>query len=201
MDLMPIILASQSESRLKLLKRINIVPSQIIPANIDESSLPTELPKNLALRLAIQKADKIAQNIEDGYVIAADTVVAVGRRILPKTITDFDVEHCLKMLSGRRHRVFTGVKIIKIKHNNIIAFNTRTVESIVKVKRLTPQEIATYVATKQGLNKAGGHSIEGMWECFIQFMRGSYSNIMGLPLFETRNMLFSLGFDCIRSNQ
>ncbi|WP_371220681.1 nucleoside triphosphate pyrophosphatase [Orientia tsutsugamushi] len=201
MDLMPIILASQSESRLKLLKRINIVPSQIIPANIDESSFPAELPKNLALRLAIQKADKIAQNIEDGYVIAADTVVAVGRRILPKTITDFDVEYCLKMLSGRRHRVFTGVKITKVKHNNIIAFNTRTVESIVKVKRLTPQEIATYVATKQGLNKAGGHSIEGMWECFIQFMRGSYSNIMGLPLFETRNMLFSLGLDCIRSNQ
>ncbi|KJV55330.1 septum formation protein Maf [Orientia chuto str. Dubai] len=199
MDLMPIILASQSESRLKLLKAINIVPSQVISANIDETHLPAELPKNLALRLAIQKANTIAQSIENGYIIAADTVAAVGRRILPKAMTDLDVEYCLKMLSGRRHKVFTGVKVIKVKNNNIIAFNTRTVESIVKVKRLTSQEIAAYVITKQGLNKAGGHSMEGIWQCFVQFMRGSSSNIMGLPLFETRNMLLSLGFDCIRN--
>lgn len=199
MYLLPIILASQSPSRLKLLNSINITPSDIVPADIDETPAPKELPRNLASRLANEKAKKVLNKVENGYIIAADTVVAVGRRILPKALVDNDVAYSLRMLSGRRHRVYTGVTIIKVQDSDIITTSHKVVTTVVKMKRLTLGEIAFYVASKKGLNKAGGYSIKGLGQCLIQFVNGSVSNVIGLPLFETRNMLLSLGFDCLKS--
>ncbi len=198
MVLIPIILASQSPSRLDLLAKINIIPHEVIPAEIDETPLARELPKDLALRLANQKANKVARMVSNGYIIAADSVVAIGRHILSKAVSDADVQNSLTMLSGRRHRVYTAVMIIKkVQGNSLIASSIRVVRTIVKVKRLTAQEITAYVASKDGLNKAGGYTLQGMAQFFISFINGSVSNVMGLPLFETRNMLLSLGFDCI----
>lgn len=189
---LPIILASSSETRLKLLKRINIIPDKIIASNIDESEKDKELPRNLAIRLAGEKALTIANMNEAAIIIAADTVVAMGRRILPKALTKEEVIFCLKLLSGKRHRVYTGVSVL-LKENDKIINRKKLVTSIVKFKRLTAQEINFYAQTDEGINKAGGYSIFGFAESFVQFISGSYSNVMGLPLCETVNMLSSIG--------
>lgn len=199
MPFIPVILASQSPSRLALLASISIIPDIVIPADIDETPLSKELPRALALRLACQKANKIVGMQKNGYIIAADSVVAVGGRILPKALSDAGVAYSLNMLSGRRHKVCTGVNIVKVQSGHIIASRNGIVQTTVKVKRLTKQEINTYVQSQEGISKAGGYAIQGLAQFFIQFIRGSVSNVIGLPLFETRNMLLSLGYDCINN--
>ena len=188
----PIILASSSLARLELLQRIKIFPDQILPPDIDESGQKGELPGKLALRLAFEKATKIAQDISEGVIIAADTRGVAGRKMLPKALTKEDVKYCLQQVSGRRHRVYTGVCIIK-KAGVELSIRKRLVCSTVKFKRLTDKEIEFYCNLDEGLNKAGGYTITGYAECFVSYIAGSYSNVKGLPLFETVNMLNSLG--------
>lgn len=187
----PIILASESPARLELLKSINIIPQKIIPAYLDESVKKNELPKQLAARLAFEKANKIVSVADDGIVIAADTLVNIGRSVLPKAISIDDIKDCLKLLSQRRHRVYSGVCIIK-KWNNQMIIRQRLVKTIIKFKKLTNDEIEFYSTLDEGLNKAGGYSIRGFAQSFVSFITGSFSNVVGLPLFETVNMLKSL---------
>ncbi|MCC8415988.1 MAG: Maf family nucleotide pyrophosphatase [Rickettsia endosymbiont of Gnoriste bilineata] len=189
-----VILASQSPARLELLKIIKVFPTQIIPANINETEYLRELPNQLATRLAQEKAKSVAQQITgEAIIIAADTVVARGRKILPKALTSEDVRYCLNILSGRRHRVYTGVCIIK-KTSEQLLTRQKIVQTIVKFKKLSHQEIEFYCSLDEGINKAGGCMIHGYAEAFIPSIYGSYSNIMGLPLLETMHMLSSLGF-------
>jgi septum formation protein len=195
MDNIPIILASSSESRLRLLKAIGIIPEKVIPAEIDETPLKKEKPANLASRLAKEKAEKIAASIKTGYIIASDSVSARGTIILPKAQTDEEVRYCLKIFSGRRHTVYTGVTIVKMENGKLVGQRNKLVKTIVKIKRLTDSEIESYVKSKEGLGKGGGFSISGIGQVFVSFISNSYSNIVGLPLFETRNMLLSLGYD------
>ena len=191
--MLPLILASESSSRLNLLGRIKIIPDQIIPANIDETPLKQESASALSKRLASQKADCVAAKIESGYLIAADTVTIAKQTILPKAETDEMVRFCLERLSGRKSRLYTSVCVIKKEHDKIIK-HIKTVCTIIKVKRFNDSDIEYYVQSKEGLGKAGGFAIEGIAGSFIEEIYGSYSNIVGLPLYETRNMLLSVGF-------
>jgi len=191
--MLPIILASESSSRLNLLSRIKIIPDQIIPANIDETPLKQESASKLSERLASQKADCVAAKIESGYLIAADTVTIARQKILPKAETDDQVRYCLERLSGRKSRLYTSVCVIKKEQGEIIK-RIKTVCTIVKVKRLTADEIESYVQSKEGIGKGSGFAFEGIAGSFIEEIYGSYSNIVGLPLYETRNMLLSVGF-------
>ncbi len=191
---MQLILASGSAGRNEMLKSVGIIPDMVVATDIDESCDGKELPRELSKRLSIEKsfaAEKII-NI-DGYIITADTICCIGRRILDKAISDSDVESCIRMLSGRRHTVYTSVTIAK-KTNNICFRNTKTVKTIVKFKRLSEKEIMLYVASKEGLNKAGGCSIIGKAACFIKFISGSYSSVIGLPIYETISMLKGYGW-------
>lgn len=191
----PVILASASPARLELLKRINIVPDQVIHSNLDESQKRGELPHILAQRLSFEKANFVANNFDKAIVIGADSVVVTGRTILPKALNPEDIKYCMGKLSGRRHRVYTAISIIKKVYTEI-QIRQKYVETKVKFKRFTIEEIDFYSTLEEGLNKAGGYSISGYAESFISFISGSHSNVVGLPLFETRNMLFSLGKDC-----
>jgi len=194
MQQLSIILASASPARLKLLKQINITPKQIIAANIDESEFKGELPAEVAKRLCLTKAQKIALEVESGIIIAADTVIAKGRTTLPKAETVEQVRYCLETLQGRRHRAYTGVCIIRKDLTGLI-IRKKVVQTIVQIKKLSSKEIDFYCQTKEGLGKAGGYSIIGFAESFVSFISGSYSNVIGLPLFETVNMLRSVGFN------
>lgn len=176
-------------ARLELLKQIKIYP-KVIVADVNESATQKELPNNLASRLALAKAHKVVDQIEHGVIVAADTVVAAGRRILPKALNNKDIRYCLEILSGRRHRVYTGVCIIK-KCDNTLQTRQKIVQTIIKFKNLTHAEIDLYCDLEEGINKAGGYSISGFAQSFILFLSGSYSNVMGLPLYETSNMLHS----------
>jgi septum formation protein len=191
---MQIVLASSSKARAKLLESIYIYPDKICPANIDETPQKKELPNQLALRLAKSKADVVASTVEDGFIIAADTVSARGRMILPKATSDEEVIFCLKKLSGRRHKVYTGVAIYKLESGVITKKSSRLVTTIVKFKSLLQEEIDQYVASGEGVDKSGGLSIEGLAASYVSFISGSYSNVIGLPLYETRLMLTGLGY-------
>lgn len=179
------ILASASPRRMELLTQIGVKPDSIIPANIDETPLSKELPKSYALRIAIEKARLIAENQpENTSVLAADTVVALGRRILPKAENNTMVESCLKQLSGRRHRVYTAIALhYKGKTHSSIVMTT------VKFKRLNTQDFEHYLLSNEGIGKAGGYAIQGIASAFIPSINGSYSNVVGLPLYETANLL------------
>lgn len=189
-----IVLASSSPSRLELLKRINISPDIILPADIDESPRKRELPQKTAERLAMEKASKVSGSFSEALLIGADSIVVCGRTALPKALTAEEVKYCLKKLSGRRHRVYTAVYMIKKTAGQII-HRSRLVQTKLKFKRLTDSEINYYSSLKEGLNKAGGYSIGGYGESFVSFISGSYSNVIGLPLQETGNMLHSLGIE------
>jgi septum formation protein len=183
-----LILASASPRRLELLARIGIVPDAVDPADIDEAALPGELPRLHVTRLAAAKAAAVAVRHPDAVVLAADTVVAAGRRILPKTEEEGEARECLKLLSGRRHRVLTAVTVIansKAHH--------RLSTTIVTFKPLTIAEIDAYIASGEWRGKAGGYAIQGRAEAFVRFLSGSHSGVVGLPLFETRNILLSAG--------
>lgn len=183
-----LILASASPRRVELLKQSFIIPDKIIPADIDESALKNELPALHALRLAKAKADKIKS--DDHFILAADTVVACGRRILPKAETDEDVKLCLDLLSGRRHRVYGGIALVTPTGQKI----SRLVTTTVQFKNLSDDEKAYYIESKEGLGKAGGYAIQGLCAGYIKSITGSYSNIVGLSIYDTLQMLNGTGF-------
>ncbi len=187
-DPAPLILASASPRRRDLLRQIGITPDEIRPADIDETPRRGELPRGHALRLADGKA--AATHAPGAYVLAADTVVGVGRRILPKTEDRQAAETCLRLLSGRAHRVFTGIALTAPDGRRLL----RVVETRVQMKRLNEAEIAAYLESGEWDGKAGGYGIQGLAEAYVRSLSGSYSGVVGLPLFETRQMLVGAGY-------
>jgi len=185
-----LILASASPRRLDLLRQINITPDHVIPADINETEGKRELPAPYAKRMALEKAEKIAADQTDAFVLAADTVVAVGRRILPKAETPEQARQCLEMLSGRSHKVLGGICLIHPDGKK----NLTVCSSTVKMKRLTEAEIQGYVDSGEWDGKAGGYAIQGQAERFIKSIQGSVSNIIGLNLYQTANYLTAAGF-------
>ena len=185
-----LVLASASPRRLELLTQIALVPDLIDPAALDERPLPRELPARHALRLAEAKARLVAARHEGAFVLAADTVVALGRRILPKAEDAETARKCLSLLSGRRHRVHGGIALV-LPSGKVA---TRRVETVVAVKRLTPAEIDDYVRSGEWRGKAGGYAIQGLAARFVRFLEGSYSNVVGLPLHETVQLLAGHGY-------
>jgi septum formation protein len=186
----PLVLASASPRRLELLAQLGIVPVVIDPADIDETPRRGELPMQHAQRLALAKATAVAPRHRQAFVLAADTVVACGRRILPKAETRAVAEACLKLLSGRRHRVIGGLCVITPDGRPRL----RTVVSQIAFKRLSASETAAYLACGEWQGKAGGYAIQGRAAGLIPWVSGSYSNVVGLPLFETRDLLAGLGY-------
>ena len=187
---MRLVLASASPRRLDLLARIGLVPDAVVPADVDESVPKGELPRDHALRLARAKAEMVAAREPDALVLAADTVVAVGRRILPKVEDEATLRACMALLSGRRHRVLTGVAL-SIPGG---AVRTRLVETMIAMKRLSAQEIAFYAEHGEWRGKAGGYALQGYGEVYVRHIAGSYSNVVGLPLAETRLLLKAAGY-------
>ncbi|HEX4112087.1 MAG TPA: Maf family protein [Stellaceae bacterium] len=190
-----LVLASASPRRRDLLAQIGLVPDAIDRADLDETPLPDELPPTHAARLARAKAETVAPRHPGAFVLAADTVVACGRRILPKAENAETARRCLELLSGRRHRVIGGVAVMTPDGK----LGMRLVISNVTFKRLTSTEIREYVASGEGLGKAGGYAIQGLAARYIRVIGGSYSNIVGLPLFETVSLLAGLGYAPARS--
>lgn len=183
---MRLILASASPRRRELLAKIGVVPDAIIPADIDETPLKAELPRVYVGRLSVAKAQAIKA---EGLILAADTTVAVGRRILEKPNDEAQAVEFLELLSGRRHRVITGVALrlgAKIW--------SRQIETAVRFKHLSEPEISAYLRSNEWQGKAGGYGIQGLASAFIPWINGSYSNVVGLPLAETANMLVGAGF-------
>ena len=186
----PLLLASASPRRLELLKQIGAAPDQVDPAEIEEAPGPKETPRVHALRLAREKARTVAMRHPDSFVLAADTVVSVGRRILPKAQTLDEARGCLALLSGRAHRVNTAVALVAPGGREA----ARLVETRLHVKRLTPQEIDAYLQSGEWRGKAGGYAIQGRAGAFILDLNGSYSAVVGLPLYETVCLLQGLGW-------
>ncbi|GAB5458840.1 MAG: Maf family nucleotide pyrophosphatase [Henriciella sp.] len=183
-----LVLASASPRRLQLLAQVGIVPDVVIPAEIDETPRRAEAPRLYAERLGREKA--VAVHTDGQYTLAGDTVVSVGRRILPKAETDEEVEACLKLMSGRAHHVMTSVCLIG--PDGQVA--ERLSDTRVILKRLSERDITDYVTSGEGLGKAGGYAIQGRAAALIQRINGSYTGIVGLPLFETVNLLNGLGY-------
>ena len=186
----PLILASSSPRRKALLDMIGVVPDEIIPADIDETELKGELPRDLALRLAKGKAEAIALQRRDAFVLGSDTVVGCGRRILPKAEDEQTARECLALLSGGSHRVFSGVALAR-PGGEIIA---RVVETRVKVRRLDQAAIDEYIASGEWNGKAGGYAIQGLFAKHIVSIIGSHPNVVGLPVYETANLLAGAGW-------
>jgi len=187
---MKLVLASASPRRLDLLARIGVTPDAVVAADVDESVPRGELPREHALRLAREKAQAVAARHPQDLVLAADTVVAVGRRILPKVEDEDTLRACMKLLSGRRHRVLTGVALV-IPGGGL---RERLVETMIAMKRLTDDEIAYYASHGEWRGKAGGYALQGYGEVYVRHIAGSYSNVVGLPLAETRVLLKSAGY-------
>jgi septum formation protein len=183
-----LVLASASPRRLDLLARIGITPDAVLPAEIDETPARGELPVPHARRLAAAKAAAVAQPGE--ITLAADTVVAVGRRILPKTETEAEARAALRLLSGRRHRVHSAVTLVDVEGRA----RHRLSSSIVTFKLLSDAELAAYLASGEWQGKAGGYAIQGRAGALIRALSGSYSGVVGLPLFETRALLRAAGY-------
>jgi len=187
-----LVLASESPRRKALLAQVGIVPDAVIPAAIDETPLRDEAPRAYALRLAIDKAKTVQAGWSGApcVVLAADTVVACGRRILPKARDDDEVRACLTLLSGRRHQVITAVAILAAD----VPLRARVMTTRISFARLTETDIQSYLATGEGIGKAGGYAIQGCAETFVRQLNGSYSNVVGLPLFETVHLLKGCGY-------
>ncbi|MDZ4367116.1 MAG: Maf family nucleotide pyrophosphatase [Afipia sp.] len=185
-----LVLASASPRRLELLRQIGIAPDDIEAAELDETPQPKETPRLLASRLARAKAAHIAARRIGDFVLAADTVVTLGRRILPKAEDAGEVAECLRLLSGRAHKVLTAVCV----HAPDGRVASRLVESRLRFKRLSPNEIQAYLACGEGVGKAGGYGVQGQAGAFVISLQGSYSSVVGLPLYETANLLQGLGF-------
>ncbi|MFG1215056.1 Maf-like protein [Xanthobacter flavus] len=194
-DQVKLVLASGSPRRLALLNQAGIDPDLLMPADVDETPERGELPRRLAQRLSQEKAKLVAGRAKDAemnaLVLAADTVVAVGRRILPKPDLVDEAEACLRLLSGRTHRVYTGVCLIDPRGRSA----TRLVETRVRFKRLSRDEINDYLACGEWRGKAGGYAIQGIAGGFVVKLVGSYTNVVGLPLSETLGLLTGQGYD------
>lgn len=186
----PLILASSSPRRKALLEMIGVIPDEIIPADIDETELKGELPRDVALRLAKGKAEAIARLRPDAFVLGSDTVVGCGRRILPKAEDEKTARDCLALLSGGSHRVFSGVAVAK-PGGEIVS---RVVETRVKVRRLDQMAIDEYIASGEWNGKAGGYAIQGLFAKHIVSIIGSHPNVVGLPVYETANLLAGAGW-------
>jgi len=185
-----LVLASASPRRLDLLAQVGIVPDAIDPADLDEAPLRDETPRRLALRLALAKARLVAEREPEAFVLAADTVVALGRRMMPKAANDQEVRECLTRLSGRAHRVLTGIAVIAPGGRDA----SRLVETRVHFKRFSKSDLDAYVASSEGVGKAGGYAIQGRAAALVMAMQGSYSGVVGLPLYETVSLLNGLGY-------
>lgn len=192
-----LILASGSPRRVELLQQAGIEPDQLFPANIDETPQRMEHPRSLAKRLSRQKAEKAATSLffdegaKGAYILSADTVVAVGRRILPKAELLDEANSCLQLLSGRAHYVYTGICLVAPSGK----IRQKLVETKVRFKRLSRDEIDAYLATGEWRGKAGGYAIQGLAGTFAVKLIGSYSNVVGLPLYETMSLLTGEGFN------
>lgn len=167
--------------------RLGVMPDAVTPADIDESPLKDERPRDYALRMGREKASAVKA---PGFVLAGDTVVAAGARVLPKTEDEGEARYCLKLLSGRRHVVLTSVVLRATDGTHRERLN----ENVVRFKNLSAEEIEAYIASEEWRGKAGGYAIQGQAEGLIQWIKGSHSGIMGLPLYETRALLKSAGF-------
>ncbi len=183
-----LILASASPRRRELLARLGIEPARVAPADIDETPLKGELPRIYAVRMAREKAAAAAS--DDGHVLAGDTVVAAGRRILPKAEDEATARACLDLLSGRRHRVLSAIAL-RAPDGTL---REKISETTVRFKRLSHEEIDAYIASGEWHGKAGGYAIQGAAEGLIAWIEGSHSGVVGLPLFETRALLKAAGF-------
>ncbi|HEY2662171.1 MAG TPA: Maf family nucleotide pyrophosphatase [Caulobacteraceae bacterium] len=185
-----LVLASASPRRLDLLRQVGLEPARIVPAELDEAPLRDETPRLLALRLAKAKAEAVRPMAEGAYVLAADTVVAVGRRVLPKAESEAEAKACLDLLSGRAHKVLTGVAVIAPDGR----MAARLSETRVHFKRLTTAERDCYLAGGEWRGKAGGYAVQGAAAGFVMALQGTYSGVVGLPLYETLCLLEGLGF-------
>lgn len=190
LDTPPLVLASASPRRLDLLRQVGLEPARVAPADLDEAALPKETPRLLALRLAVAKAWAVREGAQDAFVLAADTVVAVGRRVLPKAETEAEARACLELLSGRAHKVLTAVAVIAPDGREA----ARLSETRVHFKRLTKDERVRYLAGGEWRGKAGGYAVQGAAAGFVLNLHGSYSGVVGLPLYETLCLLEGLGF-------
>jgi septum formation protein len=191
-----LVLASGSPRRLALLNQAGIEPDSLQPTEVDEIPAKGELPRALANRLAKTKAQaalasvKIDEELRGSYILAADTVVAVGRRVMPKAEMLDEAAACLRLLSGRNHRVYTGICLVTPKET----FRQRLIETRVRFKRLSTEDIEAYLASGEWRGKAGGYAIQGLAGTFVVKMVGSYTNVVGLPLYETMSLLGGEGF-------
>ncbi|VXC80952.1 Maf family protein [Sphingomonas sp. 8AM] len=183
-----LVLASSSPRRRDLLARLGVVPDRVVAPDIDETPHPRELPRAYALRLAVEKARAVTR-APDEAVLAGDTTIAVGRRILPPATDEAIQRELLGLLSGRRHHALSAVCAIAPDGTGRV----RLADTIVAFKPLSPAEIHAYVACGEGLGKAGGYAIQGRAEAFVRFLHGSHSGVIGLPLFETRALLAASG--------
>jgi len=183
-----LVLASTSPRRRELLARIGLVPTRIAAPEIDETPLKAELPRDYVARLAKGKALAV-ERAADEVVLAGDTTVAIGRRILEKPADEADLRRMLGLLSGRRHHVYSGICVIGTDGKARV----RVVDTVVAFKALSVAEIDRYIESGEGMGKAGGYAIQGRAETFVRFLSGSHSNVVGLPLFETRALLTSAG--------
>ena len=194
--LQKLVLASGSPRRIELLQQAGVEPDRIFPADIDEAPQRAEHPRSLARRLARQKAEKAHAAVSaeadwaGAYLLAADTVVAVGRRILPKAEHADEASNCLQLLSGRSHRVYSGVCMIAPSGK----VRERLVETRVRFKRLSSEEIEAYLGAGEWRGKAGGYAIQGLAGAFVVNLVGSYPNVVGLPLYETLGLLNGEGY-------
>ena len=184
------VLGSGSKRRFELLSQIGVKPDLVLSPNIDEKVLSKELPYIYVERMSLEKNRVFQQQYSQSIILTADTIVSIGRRILPKTMDANTAEECLKLISGRRHKVFTSFTL-NTPHNSL---KTKTIQSIIKFKRLHPDEITYYVASKEWVGTAGGYAIQGIASSFINFISGSYSNVVGLPLAELYRALISVGY-------
>lgn len=191
-----LVLASASPRRIELLQQAGIEPDRLLPAELDETPLRAEHPRSLAKRLSRSKAETALEMLQkegaptDAFILAADTVVSVGRRILPKAEVSDEAAYCLRLLSGRSHRVYTGVCMI----NPAGKVRQRLVETRVRFKRLSSEELEAYLASGEWRGKAGGYAVQGLAGSFVVKIVGSYTNIVGLPLQETIGLLAADGY-------
>jgi septum formation protein len=191
-----LVLASGSPRRLALLNQAGIEPDSLQPTEVDEIPIKGELPRALANRLARAKAQaalasvRISEELRGSYILAADTVVAVGRRVMPKAEMLEDAAACLRLLSGRNHRVYTGICLVTPKE----AFRQRLVETRVRFKRLSNEDLEAYLASGEWRGKAGGYAVQGLAGTFVLKLVGSYTNVVGLPLYESMSLLAGEGY-------
>lgn len=185
-----LVLASASPNRLELLKSIGVEPDSVCPADIDETPLKSEPPLDYVKRIALQKGREVRKKHDDAFIIAADTIAAAGRKIIGKAEDEAGAHKTLTLLSGRRHRVYSGLCIIAPDGKEIL----RSIVTTVKFKKLSKEELDAYIASKQWVGKSGCYGIQSRAGGFVEWINGSFSNVVGLPLAETKKILSGLGY-------